>query len=80
MLLHRPASEVNICMAIRPAQNVVQLFGVCNDALDGKLRIVMEVCTHGSLRDYVKSLPASEVCEMSYLSLHWRVCAARCND
>ncbi len=52
-------------MAIRPAQNVVTLFGICSDALDGKLRIVMELCTHGSLRDYVKSLPASEVCDMS---------------
>ncbi len=49
-------------MAIRPAQNVVALFGVCEDALDGKLRImiVMELCTHGSLRNYVKSLPASQ--------------------
>ncbi len=49
-------------MAIRPAQNVIQLFGVCNDARDGKLRIVMELCTHGSLRSYVKSLPPSQVC------------------
>jgi hypothetical protein len=56
-----PANEVNIYMAIRPAQNVVTLFGICNDALDGKLRIVMELCTHGSLRDYVKSLPPSDV-------------------
>jgi serine/threonine protein kinase len=51
-------------MAIRPAQNVIQLFGVCADALDGKLRIVMELCTHGSLRNYVKSLSASEVCDL----------------
>jgi hypothetical protein len=63
MLVHCPANEVNICMAIRPAQNVVTLFGVCDDALDGKLRIVMELCTHGSLRDYVKKLPPSQVCE-----------------
>jgi serine/threonine protein kinase len=47
-------------MAIRPAQNVVTLFGICDDALDGKLRIVMELCTHGSLRDYVKSLAPSK--------------------
>jgi serine/threonine protein kinase len=46
-------------MAIRPAQHVVQLFGICNDARDGKLRIVMELCTHGSLRDYVNSLSPS---------------------
>jgi hypothetical protein len=54
-------------MAIRPAQNVIQLFGICDDALDGKLRIVMELCTHGSLRDYVKALSASEVCEYACL-------------
>jgi hypothetical protein len=63
MLLLCSANEVNICMAIRPAQNVIQLFGVCDDALDGKLRIVMELCTHGSLRDYVKALPPTQVCE-----------------
>ncbi len=62
MLLLCSANEVSICMAIRPAQNVVTLFGVCDDALDGKLRIVMELCTHGSLRDYVKGLLPSQVC------------------
>jgi hypothetical protein len=62
MVLLCSANEVNICMAIRPAQNVIQLFGVCDDALDGKLRIVMELCTHGSLRDYVKALPPTQVC------------------
>ncbi len=50
-------------MAIRPAQNVVALFGICDDALDCKLHIVMELCTHGSLRDFVKGLPPSQVCE-----------------
>ncbi len=49
-------------MAIRPAQNVIQLFGICDDAVDGKVRIVMELCTHGSLRDFVKALPPSQVC------------------
>jgi hypothetical protein len=66
-------NEVNICMAIRPAQNVVSLFGICDDALDGKLRIVMELCTHGSLRDYVKGLPPSQVCEHAsiWVSFQW---------
>ncbi len=59
MLVRCPANEVTICMAIRPAQNVIQLFGICDDALE---RIVMELCTHGSLRDYVKALPPSQVC------------------
>ncbi len=56
------ANEVNISMAIRPAQNVIQLFGICSDAVDKKLRIVMELCTNGSLRDYVKTLSSSDVC------------------
>jgi serine/threonine protein kinase len=47
-------------MAIKPAQNVIQLFGICTDAPDGKLRIVMELCTHGSLRAYVKALRGSQ--------------------
>ncbi len=56
-------------MAIRPAQNVVTLFGICDSALDGKLRIVMELCTHGSLRDFVKGLPPSQVCKRASVLL-----------
>ncbi len=79
MLLCFPANEVNICMAIRPAQNVVTLFGVCDDALDGKLRIVMELCTHGSLRDYVKALPPSQARALPCgFVLRVRVCVVRC--
>ncbi len=55
------ANEVSICMAISPALNVIQLYGICTDAPDGKLRIVMELCTHGSLRAYVKGLPPAKV-------------------
>jgi hypothetical protein len=54
-------------MTIRSSQNVVTLFGVCDDAHDGKLRIVMELCTHGSLRDYVKALLPTQVCEFQYV-------------
>jgi hypothetical protein len=72
ILVIYPANEVSISMAIRPAQNVIQLFGICDDALDGKLRIVMELCTHGSLRNYVKALPPTEVCDL----LCVRVCSA----
>jgi hypothetical protein len=81
IFVHCPANEVNICMAIRPAQNVIQLFGICDDALDGKLRIVMELCTHGSLRDYVKALPPTQVC--GFPCVHMCMCIVwlvRCTD
>ena len=50
-------NEIAICASIRPAQNVVQLFGFCVDAPDGDARIVMELCTHGNLSDHVRRLP-----------------------
>jgi hypothetical protein len=55
------AREIDICMAIKPSLNVVTLYGICADAPDHKLRIVMERCAHGCLRDYVKRLPTAEV-------------------
>jgi hypothetical protein len=68
-------------MSIRPAQNVIQLFGICDDAADGKLRIVMELCTHGSLRGYVKALPPSQVhtymCVRALVAASIDRCAAR---
>ena len=48
-------------MAIKPGANVIQLFGICCDATDGKLRIVMELCQLGNLRDHLKALPRSSV-------------------
>jgi hypothetical protein len=55
-------------MALKPAHNVVALYGICVNAPDGKLRVVMELCTHGSVRDFVRSTSPSKVCN--------RVCVA----
>ena len=48
-------------MALKGGANVVQVFGVCVDAPDGKVRLVLELCSHGSLRKYLKDLPRSQV-------------------
>ena len=60
----KPENEVEISLAIRPGANVVQVYGFCIDAPDGKLRIVLELCAHGSLRSHLQSLPRDKV-------LHW---------
>ena len=48
-------------MALSPGSNVVQIFGVCLDAPDGVVRIVMELCAHGTLRASLQSLLSSQV-------------------
>ena len=52
---------MEISLAIRGGANVVQVYGICFDAPDGKLRIVMELCSHGSLRAHLKALPPGKV-------------------
>ena len=54
-------NEVDISLAIRPGGNVVQVYGICVDAPDGKLRIVLELCAYGSLRAHLKALPRDKV-------------------
>ena len=52
---------MEISLAIRPGGNVVQVYGFCFDAPDGKPRIVLEYCAHGSLRAHLKALPRDKV-------------------
>jgi hypothetical protein len=54
-------NEMAIMMALRPNRNVTQLYGVCTDAADGKARIVMELCDHGSVRSHLRGLAPSKV-------------------
>ena len=60
--LCRPEHEVEISLAIKGGPNVVQVYGFCFDAPDGKPRIVLELCAHGSLRKHLKALPRDKVC------------------
>ena len=54
-------NEVVILTMLRPARNVAQLYGLCVNAWDGRLRLVLELCDHGNLRDYIKALPRGKV-------------------
>ena len=55
------ANEIEIALAIKAGANVVQVYGFCFDAPDGKVRLVMELCSHGSLRSHLQALPAAKV-------------------
>ena len=37
------------------------LYGLCANAGDGKLRLVLELCDHGNVREYFKKLPHDKV-------------------
>ena len=50
-----------MCLTVKPSLHVVQVFGFCVDAPDGKWRIVMELCSHGGLQRYIRQLPADQV-------------------
>ena len=46
---------------LKPARNVVQLYGLCANAWDGRLRLVLELCDHGNVQNYLKALPRDKV-------------------
>ena len=54
-------NEIDIALSIKSGANVIQVFGFCFDAPDGKVRIVMELCSHGSLRSHLRTLPRDKV-------------------
>ena len=68
-------NEVDISLSIKAGVNVVQVYGFCFDAPDGKVRIVMELCSHGSLRAYLRALPRDKV-RYRYIPMHLVLCVA----
>jgi hypothetical protein len=62
--------ERRVCAQLRakPHRNVVQVFGVCTDAPDGKLRLVLDFCELGALDEYLLRS------ETPRLSLHGVLC------
>jgi serine/threonine protein kinase len=54
-------NEVAILSSLRPGPNVAQVFGVVTDAADRRVRIVMELCRHGSLSAFTKALVPEKV-------------------
>ena len=53
--------EFEATVALKAGANVVQVYGFCFDAADGKPRVLLEHCPHGSLRAYLKALPRGKV-------------------
>jgi serine/threonine protein kinase len=49
--------EIGVLSSLRPHPHIVTVFGVCTDAPDGRVRIVMEMCAHGSLLDLLGKSP-----------------------
>ena len=68
--LFRTDDEVEICLDLRPGAHIVQVLGVCADAPDGKLRIVMEHCSLGTLRKFVAD-KATESKVRGYMRRGW---------
>ena len=50
-----------ILTLLKPARNVVQLYGLCTNAWDGRVRLVLELCVYGNVREYVKAMPRDKV-------------------
>jgi hypothetical protein len=44
-----------------PHDNIVAVFGICTDAPDGKVRLVMKLCEKGSLEGYLEEVARREV-------------------
>ena len=54
-------NEVAMLTLLKPSRHVVQPYGLCLNAWDGRLRLVLELCDRGNVRDYVKALPRDKV-------------------
>ncbi len=48
------AKELGFLRDIPPSSHVARILGVCVDAPDGELGIVMDYCEHGSLASFMK--------------------------
>jgi hypothetical protein len=49
-------------LLLHPHENVLTVCGICVDAPDGKVRLVMKYCEKGSLDDYLIGAAKHEVC------------------
>jgi hypothetical protein len=48
-------------LLVNPHDNILPVYGICTDAPDGKVRIVMRFCEKGSLDDYLLGTARHEV-------------------
>ena len=49
-------------LLLHPHDNILPVYGICTDAPDGKVRLVMRFCEKGSLDDYLIGTAKHEVC------------------
>ena len=49
-------------LLLHPHDNILPVYGICTDAPDGKVRLVMKYCEKGSLDDYLTGTAKHEVC------------------
>jgi hypothetical protein len=49
-------------LLLHPHDNILPVYGICTDAPDGKVRLVMKYCEKGSLDDYLIGTAKHEVC------------------
>ena len=51
-------------LLLHPHDNILPVYGICTDALDGKVRLVMKYCEKGSLDNFLTGTAKHEVCSM----------------
>ena len=49
-------------LLLNPHDHILPVYGICTDAPDGKVRLVMKYCEKGSLDDYLTGTAKHEVC------------------
>ncbi len=60
-LLRGAANEERVVRFLRPGKHIVQLYGVCADAVDARRRLVMELCAYGDLKKFLGRVPDDKV-------------------
>jgi hypothetical protein len=50
-------------LLLHPHDNILPVYGICVDAPDGKVRLVMKYCEKGSLDDYLTGSAKHELCD-----------------
>jgi hypothetical protein len=54
-------------LLLHPHENILTVYGMCSDAPDGKVRLVMKYCVKGSLDDYLTGTVKAQVRAFRYM-------------
>ncbi len=58
-------------LLVHPHDNIMPVYGICTDGPEMKSRLVMRLCSGGSLRNYLRTVAAPQVCARG--STHFQV-------